>query len=129
MRTISTTDSCRKIVESARLRRQTLQNSGALARDNRGGRAAKGCGIGTDGRKALTGAGWLLTIGRCARRPNAGCIAGAGCGLLAVAWLCGCEDAGRKPVQAKVPALAPVDPPAAQVAKVEELPQRKMVGG
>jgi membrane-bound lytic murein transglycosylase D len=51
---------------------------------------------------------------------------GAGCGLLAVVWLCGCEDAGRKPVQAKVPALSPAQPQAQTITAVEELPQRKM---
>jgi len=55
----------------------------------------------------------------------------AGCGLLAWVFLAGCEDAGHKPVQAKtkVPALAPVDPPASQVATIQELPQRQLALG
>jgi len=51
---------------------------------------------------------------------------GAGCGLLAVAWLCGCEDAAKKPVQSKVPALSPVQPQKPETPAVAELPQRKM---
>jgi peptidoglycan lytic transglycosylase D len=51
---------------------------------------------------------------------------GAGCGILAVVCLCGCEDTGKKPVQAKIPALSPVQPQPPQIAAVEELPQRKI---
>jgi len=53
---------------------------------------------------------------------------GAGCGLLTLVSLCGCEDAGKKPVQAKVPALAPVPPQKPEVAIVQELPFRKFAG-
>jgi membrane-bound lytic murein transglycosylase D len=44
-----------------------------------------------------------------------------------LACLCGCEDAGKKPVQARVPALAPAQPRAQQQAPmVAELPQHNL---
>ena len=46
----------------------------------------------------------------------------AGCGVLALAWLCGCDDATKKPATAKVPALAPAPSERPQVAQVGELP-------
>jgi peptidoglycan lytic transglycosylase D len=50
-----------------------------------------------------------------------------GCGLLAVVWLCGCDDAGKKSVHAKVPSLSPVQlQKQPEVAAVQELPLRKM---
>jgi len=61
------------------------------------------------------------------QRTKRRAVAGAGCGLLAVVWLCGCEDAGKKPVQAKAPALSPVkpqDPP--QSPSVGDLPLKKL---
>jgi membrane-bound lytic murein transglycosylase D len=57
-------------------------------------------------------------------------ILGAGCGLLALVCLSGCEDATKKPVQAKVPALAAVQPQKPQTdSTIQELPQRKMATG
>src|SRR5260370_26765960 len=51
-------------------------------------------------RKALTGARGALYHGRMTRRPWL-----LGSTVLLAAGVCGCEDAGRKPVQAHVPAL------------------------
>jgi len=53
-------------------------------------------------------------------------VLGAACGILAMVCLCGCEDATRKPVQAKVPALSPVQPQKPEFPAVAELPQRKL---
>jgi membrane-bound lytic murein transglycosylase D len=53
-------------------------------------------------------------------------VVAAGCGLLAVVWLSGCEDAAQKPVQAKVPALRAAQTPKAEVPRVGELPPRKL---
>jgi membrane-bound lytic murein transglycosylase D len=51
----------------------------------------------------------------------------AASGLVALVFLCGCEDAGKRSVQAKVPALAPVQkPPAPEIASVGELPLRSL---
>jgi membrane-bound lytic murein transglycosylase D len=52
----------------------------------------------------------------------------AGCGLLALVCLCGCEDAGKKPAQARVPALAPVQQqaPRQQAPAFAEVPQRNL---
>ena len=47
-------------------------------------------------------------------------------GLLGVLCLAGCEDAARKPVQARVPALAPVQLQKPETAVVQELPLRRM---
>jgi membrane-bound lytic murein transglycosylase D len=55
-------------------------------------------------------------------------MVGAGCGLLTLLSLYGCEDAGKKPVQAKVPALAPVQPQKPEVITVQELPPRRLSG-
>ncbi len=52
-------------------------------------------------------------------------MVGAGCGLLILVSLYGCEDAGKKPVTARVPALAPVQPQKPEVATVQELPLRR----
>ncbi|HTZ49767.1 MAG TPA: transglycosylase SLT domain-containing protein [Verrucomicrobiae bacterium] len=53
-------------------------------------------------------------------------ITGAGCGILALVCLCGCEDATKKPVQAKVPALAPVQQvQKPQAPELLELPQER----
>jgi membrane-bound lytic murein transglycosylase D len=49
-----------------------------------------------------------------------------GCGLLAIVWLCGCEDAAKKPVATKVPALSPAPPQKPQVAEVGALPLPKI---
>jgi membrane-bound lytic murein transglycosylase D len=47
----------------------------------------------------------------------------AASGLAALVSLCGCEDAGKRPVQAKVPALAPAPKPqTSEFASVGELP-------
>jgi len=51
---------------------------------------------------------------------------GAGCSVLVVVWLCGCEDAAKKPVATKVPMLAPVQPQKPEVAEVGTLPLQKM---
>ncbi|PYU66568.1 MAG: hypothetical protein DMG49_21700, partial [Acidobacteria bacterium] len=51
-------------------------------------------------------------------RPRRNIAAGT---LLFAAGLLGCEDAGKKPVQARVPALAPA-PPAAPQAPAELAP-------
>jgi membrane-bound lytic murein transglycosylase D len=48
---------------------------------------------------------------------------GAGCGVAVLVWLCGCEDAAKKPVQAKIPALSPVAP---QKPEIAELPLQKL---
>jgi membrane-bound lytic murein transglycosylase D len=53
-------------------------------------------------------------------------VLGAGSGILALVCLCGCEDATKKPVQAKVPTLSPVQPPKPEIPVVAELPQRKL---
>jgi len=53
-------------------------------------------------------------------------VLGAGCGILAMVCLCGCEDATRKPVQAKVPAFSPVQSHKPEIPAVAELPQRKL---
>jgi membrane-bound lytic murein transglycosylase D len=60
------------------------------------------------------------------RKAKHGLMAGAGCGLLAVVSLCGCEDAAQKPVQAKVPALRAAQPPKPDLTAVAELPPRKL---
>jgi membrane-bound lytic murein transglycosylase D len=51
----------------------------------------------------------------------------AGCGMLVLLGLCGCDDAAKKPVQptAKVPALAPVPQKQAEQASIENLPLGK----
>jgi membrane-bound lytic murein transglycosylase D len=47
--------------------------------------------------------------------------------MMALVCLCGCEDAGKKPVQAKVPALRPApQAQAPEIATVGELPLRPM---
>jgi len=51
----------------------------------------------------------------------------AGCGVLAIVWLCGCEDAAKKPVVMKVPALNPAQSQEPQVPEVRELPPPKIV--
>ncbi len=53
---------------------------------------------------------------------------GAGCGVLAVVWLCGCEDAAKKPVRAvKVPALTPATQAQnPEVAAIGALPLQKI---
>jgi membrane-bound lytic murein transglycosylase D len=48
---------------------------------------------------------------------------GAGFGVVVLLWLCGCEDAAKKPVQAKVPALSPSAP---QKSEIAELPLQKL---
>ena len=53
----------------------------------------------------------------------------AACGVLAILWLCGCEDAGKKPVQAsrsKAPALTFADPQEPQAAQLGALPLRQL---
>ncbi|MGB9511092.1 MAG: transglycosylase SLT domain-containing protein [Candidatus Acidiferrum sp.] len=48
-------------------------------------------------------------------------------GVLALLCLCGCDDASKRPVQARVPALAPAPQvQAPQIAAVQEFPLRKM---
>jgi membrane-bound lytic murein transglycosylase D len=49
----------------------------------------------------------------------------AGCALLLLMCLAGCEDAARTPVQTRVPALAAAQPQNREVAAVPELPLRK----
>lgn len=52
---------------------------------------------------------------------------GAGCGLLVAVWLCGCEDAAKKPVTAKkVPALKPADPQQPDLPQIGALPLQKI---
>ena len=53
---------------------------------------------------------------------------GAGCCVLVVVWLCGCEDAAKKPVQAvKVPALTPTaQAQKPEAAEVGTLPLKKI---
>jgi len=68
----------------------------------------------------------LLTIGTMRQKTKRTAVLGAGCGILAMVCLCGCEDATRKPVQAKVPALSPVQPQKPEIPAVAELPQRKL---
>jgi len=52
---------------------------------------------------------------------------GAGCGLLVLVWLCGCEDAAKKPVQAaRVPMLDRADPPTQEATQVGALPLKKL---
>ena len=46
--------------------------------------------------------------------------------VLALVWLCGCEDAARKPAQARVPALTPAPAQKPEVAEVGALPLRKL---
>ncbi len=53
----------------------------------------------------------------------------AGFGIAAMVCLSSCEDAAKKPVQAKAPALRAVPPEKPEVAVVAELPQRKMAPG
>jgi len=48
----------------------------------------------------------------------------AGCALLLAMWLAGCEDAAKKSVQVKVPALAPSQPQEAEAPQVAALPLR-----
>jgi membrane-bound lytic murein transglycosylase D len=56
-----------------------------------------------------------------------GAAVSAACGLLAVC-LAGCDEAGRKPVQAKVPALSPAQqqPKPVETAVLQELPQKRL---
>ena len=61
-----------------------------------------------------------------ARASKRRLVLGAGCGLAVAAWLYGCEDAAKKPAQARVPALAPADPQAPQAAQVGALPLEKL---
>ena len=90
-------------------------------------RTPKGvAGFGTCGGKALTGTGRATYHRAMQQRAKRRAALGAGCGLLAVVWLCGCEDAAKKPVQAKVPAMGPVQPQKPDTPAVAELPQRKM---
>ena len=52
---------------------------------------------------------------------------GAGCGLLVAVWLCGCEDAPKKPVHAaKVPALTPAKPQEPELPQIGVLPLKKI---
>ncbi|HTZ46700.1 MAG TPA: hypothetical protein VMH20_03870, partial [Verrucomicrobiae bacterium] len=75
-------------------------------------------------RGTLTGAGEAAYHGTMRLRGKRRAIAGAGCGILALVCLWGCDDATKKPVQARVPALAPA-PPAQkpQAPEILELPQ------
>jgi membrane-bound lytic murein transglycosylase D len=51
----------------------------------------------------------------------------AGCGLAVVVWLCGCEDAAKKPVRAaKVPALTPAKPQQPELPQIGALPLKKL---
>jgi membrane-bound lytic murein transglycosylase D len=51
---------------------------------------------------------------------------GAGCGVLALMCLGGCEDAAKKPAQARVPALSPAAPQKPEAVQVGELPLQKI---
>jgi len=75
----------------------------------------------------LTAAGWptyhraMRTGDRCTA------ILGMALGMLALLSLGGCEDAARRPLQAKAPALHPIAPKQApEVATVQELPLGKL---
>ena len=51
----------------------------------------------------------------------------AGCGLTVVVWLCGCEDAAKKPLRAaKVPALTPAKPQQPELPQIGALPLEKL---
>lgn len=52
---------------------------------------------------------------------------GAGCSALLVVWLCGCEDAAKKPVQAaRAPALTPSPAQQQETQRVDNLPLKKL---
>src|SRR5271165_1747129 len=95
-----------------------------LARKEEGGVA--GCGTGRR-RKALTGAGRASYHRKMHRMTKRRAVLRAGCGVLAIVWLCGCEDAAKKPVVMKVPALNPAQSQEPQVPEVRELPPPKIV--
>jgi membrane-bound lytic murein transglycosylase D len=77
------------------------------------------------GGKALTGTQGATYHRKMRRRIKRGAAISAVGGLLALVCFGGCEDAGMKPVQAKVPALAPVQPQKPEIALLQELPQRR----
>ena len=69
-------------------------------------------------RKALTRTRGALYHGQMTRRPWL-----LGSTVLLAAGVCGCEDAGKKPVQARVPALAPAKTATATAQTETALPQ------
>jgi membrane-bound lytic murein transglycosylase D len=74
----------------------------------------------------LTWAGGDFYYRKMRRKARRGLVAGTGCGLLALVWLCGCEDAAQKPVQAKTPALRAAPQQRPEIPAVAELPARKL---
>ena len=76
----------------------------------------------------MTGAGRASYHRKMAQNEKKRAWKVAGCSLLVAAvWLSGCDDAAKKPVQAKIPAPVPSPKPQqAEVAQVGTLPLRKL---
>jgi membrane-bound lytic murein transglycosylase D len=75
----------------------------------------------------LTGEGRTSYHKKMQRTAKRGVVFRAGCGVLAIVWLCGCEDAAKKPVARRVPALAPSPPQKPAATEIGALPLRKIL--
>jgi hypothetical protein len=75
----------------------------------------------------LTGMRWAPYHRKMALSAGRRVAIGAGFGALLAVWLCGCEDAAKKPVQAvRAPALTPSPAEQPETQRVDNLPLKKL---
>jgi membrane-bound lytic murein transglycosylase D len=75
----------------------------------------------------LTGMRWAPYHRKMALSARRRLAIGAGFGALLAVWLCGCEDAAKKPVQAvRAPALTPSPAQQPETQRVDNLPLKKL---
>ena len=70
---------------------------------------------------------WALYHRKMALSAKRRVAIGAGCSALLAVWLCGCEDAAKKPMQAaRAPALMPSPQQQPETQRVDNLPLKKL---